>query len=136
MSLSRRLFSDHFWFSTLVFICGILQDGERVPSYTSKVEPVTGDKRQREDNDQNGTPHPSSRSTRGPTGESNIMNSYMSGSGQAQSMSGNDSLYIGDLQWVGCPVGFLSDLLKPMLLQIHSVDNGRRFASSRFELWR
>ncbi len=76
---------------------------------------MIGDKRQREDNDQNGTPHPSSRSTRGPTSESNIMNnsyiSNMSGSGQAQSMSGNDSLYIGDLQWVGCPVRFLYNLL-------------------------
>lgn len=77
------------------------QEEERVQSYTSKVEPVTGEKRLREDNDQNGIPHPSSRST---SGSGSIPNgnytTNMATTGQVQSMSGYDALYIGDLQWV------------------------------------
>jgi len=76
---------------------GTYQEGERVQSYTSKVEPVTGEKRQREDNDQNGIPHPSSRSNSG--SGINIPNgNYMSIVGNG-GQSGYDALYIGDLQW-------------------------------------
>jgi len=71
------------------------------------VEPVTGEKRQREDGDQNGIPHPSSRSSSGGSGaamNSNYISSITGGGAQVQAMAGYDALYIGDLQWVGCPV--------------------------------
>ena len=72
------------------------------------MEPVTGEKRQREDGDQNGIPHPSSRSS-GAGGGTTMNNgnyiSNMSGGGAlVQAVAGYDALYIGDLQWVGCPV--------------------------------
>jgi hypothetical protein len=76
------------------------QDEERVQSYTSKIEPVTGDKRQREDGDQNGVPHPSSRSNSATGIPNSNYVSNMGNGGQVQSMSGYDALYIGDLQWV------------------------------------
>lgn len=78
---------------------GSHQEGERVQSYMSKVEPVTGDKRQREDIDQNGIPHPSSRSTSGSSVSNGNYISNVGNGGQVQSMSGYDALYIGDLQW-------------------------------------
>ncbi|KAF9048510.1 hypothetical protein BJ165DRAFT_1024611 [Panaeolus papilionaceus] len=74
---------------------------ERVQSYTTQVEPTTGDKRRRDDQDTKPQPPPSSRASSG-SGNQNAMNgSYM----QPQQMSNsqgpgmNDSLYIGDLQW-------------------------------------
>ena len=87
------------------------QDEEQVQSYTSKIEPVTGEKRQREDNDQNGIPHPSSRSNNGSGSNGNYM-SNVGNVGQVQSMSGYDALYIGDLQWVCYFVTYFDVFLK------------------------
>ncbi|KAF9532646.1 hypothetical protein CPB83DRAFT_890832 [Crepidotus variabilis] len=76
------------------------EGNERVQSYTTKVEPLTGDKRQREDGDQNGAPHPTSRSTSGSGGSPNAMDgTYSLPAVQAQPVAGYDALYIGDLQW-------------------------------------
>lgn len=74
---------------------------ERVQTYTSDVEPTTGDKRQRED-DHGPNPHPSSRSSS--NGQAMGNGAFMQGStGMAMmqpGVTGYDALYIGDLQWV------------------------------------
>ncbi len=68
---------------------------------------MTGEKRQRDDGDQNGIPHPSSRSGGGGGSapmSGNFISNMSGGGAQVQAMAGYDALYIGDLQWVGCPV--------------------------------
>jgi len=114
--------------------CSGSQDEEQVQPYTSKIEPMTGEKRQRDDNDQNNTPHPSSRSNSG-SGSGIPNGNYMSNvgnSGQVQSMSGYDALYIGDLQWVCCFVICPDVFLKALFNS--SVDDRRRSAPSCTEL--
>ncbi|KIM39390.1 hypothetical protein M413DRAFT_19843 [Hebeloma cylindrosporum] len=76
---------------------------ERVQTYTSNVEPTTGDKRQRED-DPGPNPHPSSRpgSNGQATGNGAFMQGTTAGMAMMQpgaQMGGYDALYIGDLQW-------------------------------------
>lgn len=98
---------------------------ERVQSYTTQVEPTTGDKRRRDDQDTKPQPPPSSRASSG-SGNQNAMNgSYM----QPQQMSNsqgpgmNDSLYIGDLQWV-CKSRLLAcPLTDTHFLSLHAVDD-------------
>lgn len=72
---------------------------ERVQTYTSNVEPATGDKRQRED-DHGPTPHPSSRSNS--NGQTMGNGAFVQGTAGMAMMQpgGYDALYIGDLQWV------------------------------------
>ena len=75
---------------------------ERVQTYTSDVEPTTGDKRQRDD-DHGPNPHPSSRSSG--SGQAMGNGAFIQGTTgmamiQPGGVGGYDALYIGDLQWV------------------------------------
>ncbi|CAA7266814.1 unnamed protein product [Cyclocybe aegerita] len=77
---------------------------EQVQSYMSNVEPMTGDKRQRDDGgDHKPLPHPNSRTNSGTANQMNGTYSQGVGGGAqniaAQTLGGYDSLYIGDLQW-------------------------------------
>jgi hypothetical protein len=101
---------------------------ERVQTYTSDVEPATGDKRQRED-DHGPTPHPSSRSSSNSQAMGN--GAFMQGTtGMAMMQTGGvpgyDALYIGDLQWVRHFVVYhhLDVPLKLLYLLRLLVDNG------------
>ncbi|KAF8969113.1 hypothetical protein BDZ97DRAFT_1654106 [Flammula alnicola] len=73
---------------------------ERVQSYTSGVEPMTGDKRQRDD-DHAPNPHPNSRPNSGNGLMQQQNGSFMPAAQMTsvQAMAGYDALYIGDLQW-------------------------------------
>ncbi|KAF8150892.1 hypothetical protein B0H34DRAFT_665404 [Crassisporium funariophilum] len=85
---------------------------ENVQTLTTKVEPVTGDKRRREDGSMDHIPQPppSSRTSSNPlvgndtTLKQDMMNGqFMAGGMQSQleiqAVPGQDALYIGDLQW-------------------------------------
>lgn len=95
---------------------------EQVQTLTSQVEPITGDKRRREDSvmDEKPLPPPASRNNslgnsavgfqqqqQQPMMNGNFMQSMMAGGGLqlmqtngVPTMPGHDALYIGDLQWV------------------------------------
>jgi hypothetical protein len=98
---------------------------EQVQTFTTQVEPLTGDKRPREDGltDEGLSPPPASRSNNNNNNfgngaaafqqqqqqqmSGNFMQSMMAGGGLqlmqtngVPTMPGHDALYIGDLQWV------------------------------------
>ncbi|PPQ63846.1 hypothetical protein CVT24_009059, partial [Panaeolus cyanescens] len=74
---------------------------ERVQTFTTQVEPSTGDKRRRDDPDTKPLPPPSSRASSGSAVQNAMNGSYMQPQqmGVAQGAGVNDALYIGDLQW-------------------------------------
>ncbi|EAU85265.1 hypothetical protein CC1G_10051 [Coprinopsis cinerea okayama7 len=78
---------------------------QKVPAVTTKPEPLTGDKRSREDDDHHQHPPPMSRPTSKTDGSNTGMNGNYSSQQQQQSMdtdsSGgvHDAVYLGDLQW-------------------------------------
>lgn len=83
------------------------QEGEKVSTITSTVEPSTGDKRPREDDtEQQANQAPASRSPQGAGSGSGNSNGAYSGNPMVGVQMGNpggqgyDALYIGDLQWV------------------------------------
>ena len=87
-------------------------DEEQVQTLTTQVEPITGDKRRREDGptDERPLAPPASRSNNPGTGNSaaafqqqqpmngTFMQSMITNN--VPTIPGHDALYIGDLQWV------------------------------------
>lgn len=94
-------------------------------SYTTNVEAVTGEKRQRDrDEEHPAMPHPNSRAnvTSG-IDQNSQQNGNFSTVGSmppasAQAMPGYDALYIGDLQWVRLRVGCTFKLFLPCIYYI------------------
>jgi len=78
-----------------------MQFEEKVQTYTSNPDPVTGEKRQRDRDDDQGQMHPNTRSSSG-TGGSQADSGFAQAMQQSgvPAVSGFDALYIGDLQWV------------------------------------
>jgi len=92
---------------------------EHVPTLTTTVEPMTGDKRRREDGgapEGRQVPSPGSRNG---AQNGNGQNSYVPHTGSVVAQPGHDSLYIGDLQWV-C----ISSSVINQCCNLSSVDNG------------
>lgn len=100
---------------------------EQIQSYTSNIEPQTGNKRQR-DEDHTSNPHPNSRSIsgNGSLENGNFMPGALAASNApVHAMPGYDALYIGDLQWVRyfvrCPHVYI--ISKMFYVAIYVVDD-------------
>jgi len=76
---------------------------EHVPTLTTNVEPMTGDKRRREDGGASEGRQVPSPGSRNGAQNGNGQNTYVPHTGTVVAQPGHDSLYIGDLQWVCTP---------------------------------
>lgn len=92
----------------------------------TEVEPAVGEKRQREEDDQDTRASSRQMTSKPSTPMDTTANFVPANNGMAVSSPDTDALYIGDLQWVSLlvlPVAYIADFTL--------VDNGRRFKEGR-----